>query len=332
MTRKFYILIAVLAAVTLTTTAVASKKKGDRDQRIEKSANVAETVTVSLCVTAGDLTVHGWDRKEVRARARNASQIELRRDEPDASGVATRITVLLSGSGTGYRSGGVDCQVFGDVELDVPRGATVRLSSGNGMVKVSKVASAFVDTQSGDIEVSEVIQAVEANTLNGSLKVTNCTGRARLHTIGGNIEATNMRPLNNENFRASSVSGEITLERIGHQNVAANTATGSVNLIGPLVKGGHYSMGTISGDVTLRLPADSSFQLNAKVSPQGDIVSDFPLKLMNPPEPPNPTPPAPKKSISVVESGTRKISGTYGSGDATISLASFSGMLALHKN
>jgi hypothetical protein len=39
----------------------------------------------------------------------------------------------------------------------------------------------------------------------------------------------------------------------------------------------------MSGDVTLAMPDDASFQINAKVSQSGEIITDFPLQLT--PEP-----------------------------------------------
>src|SRR2546425_9440558 len=309
------------------------RKKNDREQRVEQSTAVVENVVVALCVTSGDITVRSWERKEVRARAKNAAHIELRRADIQSSALASSITVLLSGSGTNFRNGGQDCQVFGDVELDVPRGATVRLRTGDGSVRVSGVVNVFVETQSGDIEIADATKAVEAGSLSGLVAVKNSSGRARLHSVSGNIQATDMKATEGEDFSASTVSGDISLEHIGHQQVSAKTATGQITMKGPLSRGARYNFGTISGDVTLRLPTDASFQVNAKVSPQGDIVTDFPLGLTSELTPKPPTEAVSKKNgepkIKIMNSGTRRVSGVHGSGDATISLASFSGTLYL---
>ncbi len=120
----------------------------------------------------------------------------------------------------------------------------------------------------------------------------------------------------------------------------------------------------MSGDVTLALPPDASFQLNAKVSQSQEIVSDFALtftmdaatpparpKAGAHPEPkvqPAPAPkvsppkPAPKsgpvvspiivqRSVVVVPYAMRRITAVCGSGDATIYVASFGGTLHLQK-
>src|SRR6185312_2475508 len=42
---------------------------------------------------------------------------------------------------------------------------------------------------------------------------------------------------------------------------------------------GDYGFNTMSGDVRLLLPGDASFRLVAKLSQDGEIVTDFPLKI-----------------------------------------------------
>jgi hypothetical protein len=144
----------------------------------------------------------------------------------------------------------------------------------------------------------------------------------------------------------------------------------------------------MSGDVTLALPADSSFRLDAKMSSGGDIITDFPLTLVsqtvnatsvaNAPNPKvviapivqpttaapqtgpsatatagtppkatvatTPTPPSPAKppvvSKQVIKCDAviakvhslRRVSAICGTGDALITVASFSGTLHLQKN
>jgi hypothetical protein len=108
------------------------------------------------------------------------------------------------------------------------------------------------------------------------------------------------------------------------------------------------------------MPSDASFKLNAKVSERHSIVSDFQLKFLNEPAAP-PTPPAKKapeaKSTKPIDKekdktpkagpivapivigrpavvapyALRRITAVCGSGDATISVASFGGTVRLKK-
>src|SRR5204863_5358671 len=111
------------------------------------------------------------------------------------------------------------------------------------------------------------------------------------------------------------------------------------------------------GDVVLALPHDASFQLNAKVSEKHNIVSDFKLTyLSEPPPPPGARPRSPEgkpekappavKVQPPAKSGPiitpvpmekpatvmlpyvlRRVNAICGSGDATISIASFGGTI-----
>jgi hypothetical protein len=122
---------------------------------------------------------------------------------------------------------------------------------------------------------------------------------------------------------------------------------------GPLAKSGSYGLTNMTGNIILAMPADSSFQLNAKVSEKHDIISEFPLKYLSEPAPPapaktKPQPPAPKTPAPkgggpvvapiVVEKPTmtmpyvlRRVTAVCGSGDAIISIASFGGAVRLKK-
>jgi hypothetical protein len=66
------------------------------------------------------------------------------------------------------------------------------------------------------------------------------------------------------------------------------------------------------------LPADSSFKISARVVADGDIFTDFPVKVSGTPAPPN-------------EESTGRLVGNVGSGEASLSLSSFHGTLRLRK-
>jgi hypothetical protein len=201
-----------------------------------------------------------------------------------------------------------------------------------------------------------------------------------LGSVSGSVEATNVRSLTaGDDFDAGTVSGDVMLESVGHAQVHAKSVSGSVNMNGPLVHGGRYDFKTMSGDVTLSLPADSSFKVNAKVAHGGDIISDFTITptadttqsrkdsvsvttstttstitssstststsvatAPSPPTPPSPSTaprPAPAPRVSVVIAptpmpdghGVERLNGIFGSGDATLNLASFSGTVHLRR-
>jgi len=192
------------------------------------------------------------------------------------------------------------------------------------------------------------------------------SGRVNLSSASGVLEVANVRPATDDDtFEVGTVSGDIQLNRISNPKVTAKTVNGTLSMTGPLAKSGNYGFTNMTGDVVLAMPRDASFQLNAKLSEKHDIVSDFALKYLTEPPPPakagspakpgKPAPEPPKTPEAkggkvlprtgpvvapiVVEKPAvisspyvlRRVSAICGTGDATISIASFGGTVRLKK-
>ncbi len=364
------VLFLVFIIGTVGVLARAASRSGDvRSQKVERTISADPSVTVSICVIAGSISVHGWDKNEVSARSSDAAQIELRQKVVVAqSGKATRVEVFVVDRSDEERIKH-NCQASSDLELFVPRTASVHVQTRDGEINISDIAVAFAGTQNGDISIERISRAVEVGSVGGSVSIKDSTGRASLTTIGGAIEVVNLSPTAAaDGFEAVSVSGDLNLEGVSHSQFNARTVTGDVHLTGPLAAGGRYAFKTVSGDITLTLPGDSSFNLSAKVSRNGEIISDFPLTLIPDAIPPSaPTPPAPAVSsvppkspapapaaklqaspivvkvaprmtkvivtapVTVAAHTLRRVNAVCGAGDASIQVASFSGTLHLLK-
>lgn len=345
-------------------------------EKTERSIPVNPQVTVTLCVASGTLIVRGSDKNELRVRSSDARVIEFRRIDKtqDTSAPASRVDVMVFESAAKI-SQKVDCQAVADVEMEVPAGSTVQVQTRDGDISIAGVAAAYAGSQNGNIAIERATKLVEAGSVGGSISLKDSSGRVNLSSAGGIIEVANVKPATSEDtFEVGTVSGDIQLTRVSNPKVMAKTVNGTVTMIGPLIKSGHYTFHNMTGDVILGLPHDASFQLNAKVSEKRDIVSDFVLKyLPDVPQPPAPTPSpgptakpgpvapvgpvgavgGPKKPVAkghppqktgpiitpvpverptvVVPYVLRRVSAICGSGDATISVASFGGTVRLKK-
>jgi hypothetical protein len=110
------------------------------------------------------------------------------------------------------------------------------------------------------------------------------------------------------------------LEQIAQPRVEASTITGEVSFAGSLAQGGFYAFNTTTGDITLIMPDTVSFQVTAKVSQGGEVITEFPLKYTG--------------GISTFDAmSSGKLAGSFGTGPspATLNLVSFSGTLRLRK-
>ncbi|MDX6696594.1 MAG: hypothetical protein QOF02_4197 [Blastocatellia bacterium] len=346
MKSKLLNLIVALVAVVASSASVGAQKrpvekieKIDRTEKLERvektNVKVARSVgleeqaiaaepgvVINLCVESGRITIRGNDQREVRAHFPKETKVEFRRaDVADASSPAARIEVMVSESAD--EDEGVPrfghCSGSADFELDVPRGATLFLKSETGDFSVDAVAEVHISTNGGKIFMSHITRAVEATSTDGDVSLEDSSGRVRLESFSGSVEAVNVSKVaEGDFFRAKSLSNDVMLDNISHSLVEVSTISGELTMRGPLARGGRYDLRTTSGDVTMTMPADSSFQLLAKVSEGGEIVTEFPLKYSGG-----------VSSMTLLSSG--RMVGTYGKGDATINLSSFSGTLRLRR-
>jgi DUF4097 and DUF4098 domain-containing protein YvlB len=295
-----------------------------RSTQTTTTTTVTESVNVTLTLGGGKISVRGWDRAELRAQTKGEdAKIQLRTTNGAGdSNPASRVEVLVSDKSDADDDEETDaalCNANSNVMLDVPRGATVYLKTQDGDVDIDGVTEAHIETSGGRIDLRRISKATDATSVGGDMSLEDSSGRARLNSIGGLIGIKDFRPLDASDFlKIKSVSGDILLERVGSARVEATTISGVLKMMGSLVRGGIYSFTTTIGDITLVLPADSSFKLTAKVSEGGEIITEFPLKYKGTASP-----------VSLLQAG--RLVGTYGAGDATVNMVSFSGTLRLRK-
>jgi DUF4097 and DUF4098 domain-containing protein YvlB len=315
--------------------APAGEKGAAAPPGVERKIAAAADVAVSLCMASGSVVVRGWDKGEVQARSDMAGRIDLREGK-SGKGVEVIVSDNADETGAGY------CNSVSDVELDVPRGARVQIRVREGDVDIDGVAEARVESLNGDVDVRRVTRAVDVSCLSGDVSLSDSKGRARLHSVSGSVEAMHVSPAaTGDEFEARSTSGDVSLERVGHASVKGATTSGSVRMSGPLAGSGVYEFATHSGDVTMELPADSSFRVNARILHTGEVITDFPVRATLPaagnvveggvPQPPAPPPPNGKVKIKAPKAppGHTGLVGVVGKGGAELKLTTFSGTVYL---
>jgi DUF4097 and DUF4098 domain-containing protein YvlB len=330
-------LISLIIAILLTaaladgapTVSGALEDGAGGTEQLERNVAASSNVIVTVCLASGDVIVHGWDRAEVHASTADAEQLELQRGAPNSTGPATRVDVIVSNTPGKGDDLTCDCSASSDIQLDVPRGATVQIKTNDGAVEIMDVADVRAETLSGDISVRGVSKRVEASSVSGDVSLENSNGPVRLRSISGSVEASNARTIDaTDDCEANTVSGDVILAQISHAHVEARTVSGIVSMKGPLVRGGLYNFRTTSGDMLFTLPDDASFRVSARIL-QGEIITDFTLKDVGGTTPP--VPPAPPKPPAPPAHSARLLTGTHGTGDATLDLYTYSGTVRLRR-
>lgn len=257
------------------------KERADRDRRRRSSSTIDQpsldtTVafsndgTIDLTNISGDIIVTGWDKGEVRIRARSE------RGDLDFSYSRSRITIDERSErgrwGRGRRNTDDEDTRY---ELSVPRGVRI-----------------IAHSTSGDIKLRGTGGEVEANTLSGDITVENATKRVEIGTVSGDVNASGLKG----DIEANSVSGGVTLEDIEgdvkiestsgdlsitnarSREIDASTTSGEIVFSGTLAADGRYEFHSHSGNVELHVPSSSNAHFAVETY-SGEMGSDFPITL-----------------------------------------------------
>jgi hypothetical protein len=336
--RLFTLTILLTLAVPFSVPAqesAATRVEAEAHQQkgIERRTPADPDVAISLCLASGDVFVRGWDRNEVRAVADGRVVFSAAKAGKGLDVFVSHEAVNQEDIVTG------SCEASSDVELNVPRGASIRINVRDGDVDVSDVAEARIDSLNGDVSVKRVARYADVSCLSGDISLTQSKGRVHLKSVSGYVAASNLSPIApTDDVVAESTSGDVSLEHVGHAKVKGAAISGDLRMVGPLVGRGIYEFTSTSGDVTLELPADASFRLNARVVFSGEIITDFPVTITPSAKPSIPEPPQPpdrhgpgKNRRPPKEPTHTTLAGVVGSGSAELKLTSFSGTLYLKK-
>jgi Putative adhesin len=175
------------------------------------------------------------------------------------------------------------------VTVTVPRKCPTQLGVVSATAVMSGISSrASVKSVSGGITLDGVAGDVDANTVSGALEAQGINGRL--------------------NFR--TVSGDLTLADGWLERLDANVVSGDVTADIDLDPLGGMQVTTVSGEVTLRLPAEADAQVNLH-SLSGDVRSEFPEL---------------KRTCSPA---SHSVSGSLGAGSGHVSVTTMSGRVML---
>ena len=214
----------------------------------------------------------------IDVRPATGTQVELRAEKRSRSGNLTDVAFDI---GTGSKGDVTICSTFRDnnpcdddrhsrndgddwrrsvtvaMTVLVPRGAQVRVATGNGAITVERVGGEVsASTGNGRVTVSNTDGAVRVATGNGDVQVGNAKGAVRVTTGNGRVSVTTAQgPV-----EARSGNGDI--------DVRMTALRASEDM----------TFSTGSGDVRVTLPPDYNGELDASTG-NGSISSDFDLKV-----------------------------------------------------
>jgi Putative adhesin len=165
-------------------------------------------------------------------------------------------------------------------------------------------------TQVGVVSASAVMSGISARasvkSVSGGITLDGVTGDVDANTVSGALEAQGI----NGKLNFNTVSGDLTLADGWLERLDANGVSGDVTADIDLDPLGGMQVTTMSGEVTLRLPAEADAQVNLH-SLSGDVRSEF-TEL--------------RRSSALA---SRSVSGSLGAGSGHVSVTTMSGRVML---
>jgi DUF4097 and DUF4098 domain-containing protein YvlB len=259
---------------------------------------------VSVEIISGSIRVTGWDRNEVQVTGSIG-------DDVDA--------LEISGSGRSI-----------SIDLDVPDswGRRRRDIDANLEISVPTAAQVSVETVSADIAVTDVGGSIELASVSGGIDLAGRPSRADVETVSGHIRvegdqtAIAAESVSGNivlkgaaaNVEAGSVSGDIEVSATQIERATFESVSGDLEFSGGLTSQARFHAEAHSGNITLRLPADTSATWEVETF-SGNVTNEFGS--------------GPERTS---EHGPGKwLKFTTGTGEARITVDSFSGNVKFSK-
>jgi hypothetical protein len=278
---------------------------------------------IEMDVGSADVDIRPWDGQGIHIEAvqRGGSPGDHTVDIVQ-SGDVVRVTgssrprfflSCLGGCGLNYHvsiPGGGQVEVrtsSGDIDVEGAGGA-VELFTVSGDVSARDLGGgATIGTTSGDVDLRAISGKLEVTTVSGDIELGD--GRvagAVVKTTSGDVELNGVA----DALTLASVSGDITVRGARDGLLTVSTTSGDFDYAGGLARDGEGRINSISGDVTLRLPDDSGFRLDASTI-SGSLRSHFDLRGG--------------------ETSRRALGGVVGDGGATLKVETTSGDVRIER-
>jgi len=269
---------------------------------INLSKEIRPNAKVSIDNVKGEVTVTAWDKNQIQVSGTlgdGARPLEIQGDDRDVD-----IRVDGDEKKGNWFSWGNDSRMQPTIlNVRVPRGVEVNINVVSAPVSIDGLdgGKIEVDSVSGRIRANVRSPEVSMQTVSGTIDLAGRTGRADLQTVSGDITA----PSVTDKVDAQTVSGRMTIGGGPWKEANFSTVSGDTQIAGGPTRQGKLDVDSMSGDVQVQLPADTSAHVEASTF-SGDLRSDW-------------------GEASRGDGPGKDLKATIGGGDARIHIESFSG-------
>lgn len=195
------------------------------------------------------------------------------------------------------------------LHVKVPLRARLRVEGVNIEIEATGLEGPLeLSTVNGEIRVVGAPQSLDAQTVNGDIEVEGGPSDVELESVSGDIVLTGARG----EIAAATVSGDIEISGVDFESVDLGSVSGTIRFTGAPAETGVLDFESHSGSVYLVLPSDLSAEIEVDTF-SGDIENLF----------------GPASSRKSEYGPGRELTFSVGSGDARISVNTFSGSVRM---
>lgn len=294
------LLTNTFTALVLVVLTVAAPVSVQARTDIEENRPISSDGRIQIDNMAGSIKVSSWDKPEVEIRG----QLGDRVDELEIAETSGGLRIRVLNQNNQRRLDETH------LRLQVPRGVSLELESISADITVQDLdnSSIVASSVSGDIDIAANTGQLEAESVSGDVTFVGKVPRVTIETVSGEIDAQGVEG----EVRVTTVSGDLVLQGGAVSLGRFETVSGDLELNLLVTDGGRLSADSMSGDVTLVLPASQMAEFIAQTY-SGDIRTEF--------------------GVVSSESGSpgRSLEFTAGNNGASIRIESFSGDARLRK-
>jgi DUF4097 and DUF4098 domain-containing protein YvlB len=293
--KRGFLAWAITAALGLMAVAVPARSA---EGSFDRTLNVAGTVDVDVTTGSGNITVRRGEPGTVRIHGeiRAHANWGLDEDEAERKVKALESNPPIEQTGNIIRVGHIQDpdlsrNISINYELVVPAETQLKSKTGSGNQAIQGIRGpARVSSGSGSLKISDIGDEVRAETGSGDIQVDAVHGSAYLRTGSGSIRGEGMGGA----IAAETGSGNLQLSQSAPGPVKVETGSGTAQLTG--IRGslraqtgsgditaegeptGDWILHTGSGDLTVRIPSNAGFDLEAHAG-SGRITTTHPITM-----------------------------------------------------
>ena len=257
---------------------------------------------------AGWIKIQSWDRAQVKVKGELGSAVK---DFIfDNRGRKTDIRVVLPKN---LKDWSRNYNAY--LTITVPENSEVDINTVSASIEVNDVQRELnLKSISGSIDIDSDCEYLTVNTVSGSINLTGDTETIRMETVSGSID---IKGITTE-LRGNSVSGSLKYTGGAIELLNFKTTSGSINAFCQPQRKARIDLNSLSGSVDLIMPRDVEARFTLK-SFSGSLDYIRFIREVDKLE----------DDAMVTKNGHREVRFVSGSGDARITVESFSGHVSL---